>query len=112
MRKRSDWSSDLATIGFFAPLVVVSRLQRLALEGALPSAKGRREAFRMSAEKPIAAMEGALAVQKQLFEGGLKFWSNVAFSTNALLMTAPVMSAATAPVRRRVRVNARRLTGV
>ncbi len=113
MPKRSDWSSDLLTIGLFAPLVMASRLQRLAREGARPSAKGRRDAFRMSAEKPLAAMEGIVAGQKQLFDGSLKFWSDMALATNAWLMTGPLMSAAvTAPVRRRVRGNARRLTRV
>jgi hypothetical protein len=112
MPKRSDWSSDLLTIGLFAPMVMASRLQTLVLEGGRPSARGRREAFRMSAEKPLAAMEGVVAVQKQLFDGSLRFWSDMALATNAFLMTGPLMSAAvTAPVRRRVRGNARRLTG-
>src|SRR5688500_20327957 len=77
MPKRSDWSSDLLTIGLFAPLVMASRLQRLALEGARPSAKGRREAFRMSAEKPLAAMEGIVAGQKQRSAGSSGRWRGI-----------------------------------
>ena len=51
-------------------------------------------------------------MQKQLFDGGLELWSDMALATNAFLMTGPLMSAAvTAPVRRRVRGNGRRLTG-
>ena len=112
MAKNSDWSSDLLAIGFFAPLVMAARLQRLALEGTRPSAKRRRELSRMSREKPLAAMEAGFAVQRQLFDGALKFWSDVAVASNALMMSAPVVAAtATAPVRRRVRANARRLTG-
>jgi hypothetical protein len=110
MPRRSDWSSDLLTIGFFAPLVMASRLQRLALEGSRPSARGRREAARMTVEKPLAALEGAFAVQRQLFQSGLKFWSDMALAANAFLLAGPLMpAAATAPVRRRVRANARRL---
>ena len=112
MPKRSDWSSDLLAIGFFAPLVMAARLQRLALEGARPSARGRRETLRMSGEKPLAAMEAGFAVQRQLFDGAMKFWADVFVASNALFMSAPVLAAtATAPVRRRVRANARRLTG-
>ena len=112
MPKRFDWSSDLLSIGFFAPLVMTARLQRLVLEGTRPSANGRREALRMSGEKPLASMEVGFAVQRQLFEAAVKFWSEMLVASNALVMSAPVVTAAsTAPVRRRVRANARRLTG-
>jgi hypothetical protein len=112
MPKRSDWSSDLLAIGFFAPLVMAARLQRMALEGTRPSARGRRELSRMSGEKPLAAMEAGFALQKQLLGVTLKFWSDMVVASNALAMSAPLVAAtATAPVRRRVRANARRLTG-
>ena len=112
MPKRSDWSSDLLAIGLFAPLVMAARLQRMAAEGTRPSPRGRRERLRMTTEKPLAAMEAGLAVQKQLLDGSLKFWSDMVVASSALAMSAPMVTAtATAPVRRRVRANARRLTG-
>ena len=114
MAKRSNHMADLMTIGLFAPAVMASRLQMLAMESVRPTAKGRRETARMIAEKPIAAMEGALAAQKSMFDSGLKLWSNQALAANAFLLSAPALSmaAASAPVRRRVRRNSRRLTGL
>lgn len=111
MPKRADLSSDLLAIGMFAPMVVATRLQMLAAEAVRPTAKGRRETARMVAEKPAAMMQGALAAQKSMFDSGMKLWSDMALAANAFALTAPAlsMSAATAPVRRRVRANARRL---
>lgn len=112
MARRGSTFSELMTVGMFAPAVATARLQMLALEAVRPTAGGRREAVRMTAEKPIAAMQGALAAQKALFDAGLKFWSDQALAANALLLSVPAMSvAAAAPVRRRVRRNARRLIG-
>lgn len=112
MPKRSDPLSDLMTIGLFAPAVMAARMQMLAFEGARPTAKGRREALRMTSEKPIALVEGALAAHKNAFDSSLRFWSDVALAANAFLLSAPAASVAAAvvPVRRRVRSNARRLT--
>ena len=111
MTKRADPTADLLAIGMFAPAVVAARLQMLALEAARPTAKGRRETARMVAEKPAAMVESALAVQKSFFDSGLKFWSDVALAANAVALTAPALgvAAAAAPVRRRVKSNARRL---
>lgn len=111
MPKRADHFSDLLAIGIFTPMVVAARLQRLATERARPTANGRRETTRMIAEKPAAIAEGAVAAQKSLFDSGLKFWSDMSLAANAFALTAPAlsMSAATAPARRRVRANARRL---
>ena len=114
MPKRPDYSADLLTIGIFAPIVIATRLQMLALESVRPTAKGRRETRRMVSEKPAALMEGTLAMQKHMFASGLKFWSDFSAATSALMLTAPAasMALATRPVRRRVRGNARRLTGL
>jgi hypothetical protein len=84
----------------------------LALEGLRPTSKGRREALRMTSEKPAAMVEGALAAQKRMFEAGLKFWGDQLLAGNALLLAAPAVSVAAAvPMRRRVRRNSKRLTG-
>ena len=113
MPRRSDHFSDLMTIGVCAPAVMAARMQMLATECVLPTAKGRREAMRMTSEKPIAFMEEALAAQKHMFDSGMKFWSDFALAANAFYLSAPAISvaASTAPISRRVRRNARRLTG-
>ncbi|MBA3520683.1 MAG: hypothetical protein H0T75_24280 [Rhizobiales bacterium] len=114
MPKRPDFSSDLVTIGLFAPLVIAARLQTLGLEALRPTASGRREALRMTSEKPLAVIEGMVAAQTSAFDSSVKLWSDLALSANTFLLTAPALSlaAASGPARRRVRQNARRLTGV
>ncbi len=112
MPKRSDLSSDLMTMGLFAPMVIAARLQMLALESLRPTVGGRRETVRMTTEKSAAAMEGALAAQKQLVESGWKLWGDMARRGTAFAMSAPALSLAAAarPARSRVRANARRLS--
>jgi hypothetical protein len=114
MPKRPDHSSDLLTIGMFAPLVIATRLQMLAAEAVRPTASGRRETRRMVAEKPTAALDGALAAHRSMLDSGLSFWTAIAAAWQSLLFAAPAnaMALATVPVRRRVRGNARRLTGL
>jgi hypothetical protein len=107
MRKRPDLASELAGIGLFAPFVVATRLQMLSAELLRPTPRGRRETVRMTAEKPIAMMEGALAVQAKAFQAWLKLCSDAAHAGSALALAAPAVAAA--PVRKRVRANARRL---
>lgn len=114
MPKRPDAMTELATIGMFGPIVIAARLQMLALETMRPTAKGRRETMRMTAEKPIAAMEGALAMQRSMLDSSLRFWRDTGAAFTALAVPAPAASVAAAvqPARRRVRANARRLRGL
>jgi hypothetical protein len=111
MPKRSTPASDLLTIGLFAPLVIGSRLQRLGLEMLRPTPKGRREIARMTAEKPLAAAESVLATQQAFSAAMTTPWADMIRATTTFLMAAAPMPAL-APVRRRVRTNARRLTGL
>jgi hypothetical protein len=85
----------------------------LALETLRPTRRGRSEALRMTSEKPAAALEAATAGQRHMVEAGIKVWGDVAAACAAFWFAAPstAMLAATVPVRRRVRRNARRLTG-
>jgi hypothetical protein len=107
MPKRSDPVSDLFAIGVLAPVVIAARVQKLGLELLVPTASGRREMVRMAAEKPIAAAESWLTTQKAMSSAMLALWSDmVRASTTFLLAPMPAL----APVRRRVRANARRLT--
>lgn len=68
---------------------------------------------RMSAEKPLAMLEGTIAAHRSVVESSVNFWQDVALAANALIFGAPATSmlAATVPARRRVSANARRLTG-
>jgi hypothetical protein len=113
MRAHKDLSSDLLTIGLFAPLVMAARLQALALDGMRPTRRARREVARMSSEKPVVAAAALIAAQRQMMEHSLRFWNDVASSATSFLMAAPLaaLGASVAPVRRKVRSNARRLTG-
>lgn len=112
MPKRTDFPSDLLTIGMFAPLVMAARTQMLFLELARPSRKGRLEAHRMTAEKPLALFEAAVAVQRSMFESSANLWRDMVLAANAFALAAPAAPLmALAPVRRRVRANALRLTG-
>ena len=114
MRKRRDHTSNLFTIGLLAPVVAGTRLQMMGMRLARPTAKSRREMVRMTAEKPATAMEGAVAAQKAMLDSGLKLWSDTALAATEMLVGGPMNLAgpATAAVRRRVRANARRLTGI
>ena|SRR5687768_9581144 len=112
MPKRSDPASDLFAIGFYAPIVIAARLQKLAAEVIRPTPAGRRETARMVNEKPMAAMEGVFAAQKAMLAATLKLWTDVARLMSAFAIGTPALCLrpALAPVRRRVRHNARRLT--
>jgi len=114
MTKRPDLVSELLQLGMFAPIVAATRLQMLAWEAASPTRRGRAEMTRMTAEKPAAALEAVLAAQQSLLASGLKLWSDCVVNGSAFLQTAPALSlaAGAAPIRRRVRRNARRLTGL
>jgi hypothetical protein len=110
MPKRHDLS-DLATIGVFAPLVVASRLQLLAMELVRPSARGRREGLRMTVEKPWAVMEAAASVGQSLIDANLRLGRDLSLAWGAAWLSPwQAMLAGAVPVRRRVRANARRLT--
>jgi hypothetical protein len=113
MPKRSHPASDLLAIGIYAPLVIAARLQKLAAEGIRPTPAGRRETARMVNEKSMAAMEAAFAAQKAMLTATLRLWADVARLLSAFALGAPTLCLrpALAPVRRRVRQNARRLTG-
>ena len=111
-RKRSH-RSDLLTIGLFAPVVIGSRLQMLALDAMKPTAAGRKEAIDMVAEKPLALMLGGLAVQAELARRSLQFW-RAAMTATALPVAANPAAALAAiamrPIGDKVQANARRLS--
>lgn len=109
----ADRQSDLVAIALFAPVVVASRLQMLALQGLKPTVAGRREAVEMLTEKPLALMLGGFALQAELLRQSAGFWA-AALRPGLVPLPAwaPALlaAAATGPMRRKVRANARRLT--
>lgn len=94
-----------------AALTIAARTQNLLAPGGLESDKAR-EARLMVQEKVDAAIEGAFAAQaawgaffiKAAF-GGVRTPNDVSAGLTA------IAEAAAAPARRKVRANARRLTG-
>jgi hypothetical protein len=100
-----------AQAGADAALTIAARTQNLLTPGGRQSEKAR-EARRMVQEKVDAAVEGALAAQvawgaffiKAAF-GGVRTPGDVSAGL------ASIAEAAAAPARRKVRANARRLTG-
>lgn len=100
MARRSSLSSQLTTIGLLAPLVVLYRFQKLALEASWGSATARGETLRMVAEKPLALLSAAVAFQAEI----IRLWSR-----GAMPFSVAPFEAALIPVRRRVQANRRRL---
>ncbi len=100
-----------AQVGADAALTIAVRTQNLLAPGGRESDKAR-EARLMVQEKVDAAMEGAFAAQaawgaffiKAAF-GGVRTAHDVSAGLTA------IAEAAAAPARRKVRANARRLTG-
>lgn len=93
---RPTLAAELASIAFFAPLVIASRLQRMAFESWRPTTQGCRDMLLMAMEKPVAAISASLAFQAALLR-------------NPAILPHSALAAAAAPVRRKVRANARRL---
>ena len=113
MSKRTRRDSEWMTIGLYAPLVISARLQMLAMEAVNPTAKGRRETVAMFAEKPVAWVEGAFAVQEEFLRKGAEIWpaamSAMLFGTANPFLALCATGAG--PMSRKVRANARRLGG-
>jgi len=102
MSRKSDLGADLMSIAVFAPLVIAERMRRLFMASSAPlSPRAALETQRMLIEKPFALVTAALAFQAEMLRLALGAWG-------AASPLAP-MAAAVAPVRRRVRSNARRL---
>lgn len=111
-------------IAWYSPRVVHRRTQRLLAAPALTRAADRKEATRMVAEKLQAGQEAQWALWQQSFAMQRRLWSDLwstalaGRSPNAPLRragqrgardTAVLAQRVLAPVRRRVKANARRL---
>jgi hypothetical protein len=111
-------------LGFAVPQVVAHRLARMALAGASPSARDRKEFHRMGAEKISAlgeswnamAMHAFLANQQLAYSFVQSLWfpwsrpPSVLSATRHLSdATLAMLGKGVAPIRRRAVANARRL---
>lgn len=105
------------------PHVIALRTARIAAGGIAPPAADRRELARMMGEKTAAAGASAVGMTLQLWRSGWELalaparwwwqaWTNAASLARATPAAAAVkiVESGLAPVRRRVRANAKRLT--
>jgi hypothetical protein len=101
-----------AKAGADAAVTIAARTQSLLAPGGQPSEKAR-EAQLMVREKVDAAVEGGLAAQKAWSAFVIKAaFGGVRTPNDVSVGLAAIAEAAVAPARRKVRANARRLTGV
>jgi hypothetical protein len=126
-RSRSQaLATQAAELAFAAPRVVAHRLGRMALAGARPSARDRREFTRMGSEKSDAFAESWLAMGATAWRLQLDFWLScwgLGFSPwlgrggkrtlNSLAdsqrAAVDILASGLAPVHRRAVANAKRL---
>jgi hypothetical protein len=100
-----------AQAGADAALTIAARTENLLAPGGRPSEKAH-EARRMVQEKVDAAVEGALAAQKAWGAFVIKAaFGRVRTPNDVSAGLTAIAEAAAAPARRKVRANARRLTG-
>lgn len=103
-------SANLAS-GLHAALTIAARSQAFLSPLSEPFEKAG-EAYRMVAEKVDAAVEGALAAQAAWGEFVIRAaFGDVRSAADVSVGLVGVAEAASGPARRKVRANARRLTG-
>ncbi|TYT27612.1 hypothetical protein FZO89_12135 [Luteimonas viscosa] len=109
----------LAELGVAAQRVASARMTRMALAGASPSARDRREFNGMVVEKQVAFVESWAAMWTEAWQLQARLalsWMTGAPSParQAQMLQAGldrIAARGLAPVQRRVRANARRLRG-
>lgn len=125
IRKSKSLAAQSIALGVAVPQVIAHRVARMAIAGASPSARDRKEFRRMGSEKIAAANEawGAMAVEafRANQEMTLSFMQSLWFpwmrpmptvkSASRQLRNAAlgILGEGMAPVRRRAVSNARRL---
>lgn len=105
-------ASAVFDIALFSPLVIAARTQAMILGSLFPAKRSRREVMRMLREKPLAGAESMVAAQNALVARGADFWADAALANARFWfdLAGEIGPAMLAPVSRRVRGNARRLT--
>ena len=113
VRKSKALTAQSIDLAFAVPQVLAHRLARMATAGAAPSARDRREFYRMGTEKIAAFNEAWAAMALQTYVANQKLalsfmqslWSPTHLSHAALDILGKGMT----PYRRRAVANARRL---
>lgn len=124
-RRSKSLAAQTVDLGVAVPQVIAHRLARMAIAGAAPSARDRRELHRMSTEKILAfneawtamAMQAVLENQKLALSFVQSLWfpwlhsRPSARSASAQLGHAMlgVLGKGAVPIRRRAVANAKRL---
>ena len=100
-------------VGMDAAVTIAARTPALLSQGFNPTAESARESRRMVQEKIDAIYEGAAAAQFAWASFLLKAsFGGIRNASDLSLGLADVAEAAIRPARRKVRANARRLTGL
>jgi hypothetical protein len=89
---------------------ILRRMPILWSEAVSPTAAGQREITRMVEEKQQAVVDGMVAAQMQMMQEAWRFWALPFASPQRVKGAASrIANAATAPARKTVRANAKRL---
>ncbi len=89
---------------------ILRRMPILWWQAVRPTAEGQREVNRMVAEKQKAFVDGMASAQTQIMQEAMRFWAApFATPSSAKRAAARIADAATAPARKTVRANAKRL---
>ncbi|WP_106752070.1 hypothetical protein [Pannonibacter carbonis] len=111
MSRSKQFTNDLASLWFQAPLVIAMRTQAMMLAAATGSTRENAEMGRMIGEKAAAMVEGTLAAQQAMALQATRAMTQVALGRKpAALKPEPIAHAAVKPFAKRVRANTRRLT--
>jgi len=116
-RSAASTSSRMLELGMLAPAVAGSRLARMALEGASPSARGRSDLVAMVLEKQVAFAQAWSAMwietARMQMQYGAAWMSSVPTAAQTARMAdvglRRIAAKTLAPVHRKVVANARRL---
>jgi len=105
MTKRRDISTASA-----AAETIMRRTPILWWQAVHPTAKGQREVNRMVAEKQQAFVDGLVSAQFQMVQEAMRFWAApFATPTSTRQAANRIANAATAPARKTVQANVKRL---
>ena len=115
MSRRNTHSRRLARqateLAVAVPQVVTHRLARMALAGAMPNARDRREFHAMGQEKVLAFWQSWFAMGWAMVEATQQAWIAVLQGARApMLDTHRILSRGLGPVHKRATANARRLS--
>jgi hypothetical protein len=109
-RSNQTLARQASELAFAVPQVMAHRLTRMALAGAKPNARDRREFHGMGQEKMLAFWQSWFAMSVATVQATQKAW--LAMATGAqvpMVDTHAIFSKGLAPVHRKATANARRL---